>query len=122
MTIGGYTLATRAIILVAGIAALVLVVGFTVRSCDSHRSRAAQARVERSQSEAAANSAADAINAVSAAGEREAGSEALTRSNEQQIRNAQGANDHVNPAVRDAGIAALCRRQAYANDPRCKRP
>lgn len=120
--IGGYAIGARLIAIVVGVIALVLVVGFTVRSCDQRRSKAAQSRVERSQAEAASNSAADAIGTVARSGESERASEDLTRSNEQQIRGAQGANDKVNPAVRDAGIAALCRRKAYATDPRCHRP
>jgi FtsZ-interacting cell division protein ZipA len=104
------------------LAAVVLIAAIVegVHSCDVRRSKAAQSRVEASQAQAASNSAADAVGTVARSGEAESVSEALTRSNEQQIRAAQGANDKVNPAVRDAGIAALCRRQAYRNDPRCK--
>jgi Flp pilus assembly protein TadB len=87
---------------------------------EKSRSQAAQARVERGQTQAMSNSAADAVGTVARSGEASAASEALTRSNEQQIRAAPGASDKVNPAERDAGIAALCRRQAYRNDPRCK--
>lgn len=120
MTIFGKEIALRFILM--AVAALVLVIGagLTVRSCDSRHSEAAQTRVERSQGEAQSNSAADAIGTVARSGEAEAASENLTRSNEQQIRAAPGANDKVNPAVRDAGIAALCRREAYRNDPRCR--
>jgi predicted lipid-binding transport protein (Tim44 family) len=113
-------LATRIIAGAIALVLLVLVVGFGVRSCDKRRSQAAQSRVEHSQAQAASNSAADAVGTVARSGEAESASEALTRSNEQQIRAAPGANDKVNPAVRDAGIAALCRRDAYRNDPRCK--
>jgi FtsZ-interacting cell division protein ZipA len=122
MIIRGYEIGARLIAIIVGVIALILIVGFTVRSCDKRRSQASQTRVERSQGEAQSNSAADAINTVARSGEAERASEELTRSNEQQIRAAPGANDKVNPAARDAGIAALCRRQAYANDPRCKRP
>jgi hypothetical protein len=114
--------AARIIAGAIGIALLVVAIILGVHSCDQRRSKAAQTRVERSQAEAASNSAADAIGTVAASGEAERASEDLTRSNEQQIRGAQGANDNVNPAVRDAGIAALCRRHAYAHDPRCHRP
>lgn len=120
--IRGYEIGAKLIAIVVGVIVLIALVGLTVRSCDKRRSQAAQTRVERSQAGAQANSGADAIGTVQRSGEAAAASEALTRSNEQQIRSAQGANDKVNPAVRDAGIAALCRRQAYANDPRCKRP
>lgn len=112
----------RLIGILAGLVLLIAVVGFGVRSCDKRHARAAQARVERSQAEAASNSAADAVSTVAASGEASAASEALTRSNEQQIRAAQGANDKINPAARDAGIGALCRRKAYENDSRCRRP
>lgn len=124
MLIKGHEIAARSIFFVAGVIVLLLAVaaGLFVRSCDKRRSQAAQSRVERSQAEAQSNSAADAIGTVQRSGESAAASEELTRSNEQQIRAAEGANDRVNPAVRDAGIAALCRRKAYANDPRCRRP
>jgi ABC-type protease/lipase transport system fused ATPase/permease subunit len=120
VTIFGKEVALRVIAYIVGALVLIGVIAFTVRSCDKHRSEATQSRVEHAQGEAQSNSAADAIGTVARSGESEAASEALTRSNEQQIRAAQGANDKVNPAVRDAGIAALCRREAYRNDPRCK--
>lgn len=122
MMIRGYEIGARLIAYVVGVILLVVGIGLFVRSCDARHSKAAQTRVERSQSEAQSNSAADAIGTVSRSGEAEKASEDITRSNEQQIRAAPGANDKVNPAVRDAGIAALCRRQAYAHDPRCHRP
>jgi hypothetical protein len=114
------TLTARAIFFIVGLLVLIGVVAFTVRSCDSRHNKAAQTRVERSQAEAASNSAADAIGTVARSGEAERASEDLTRTNEQQIRAAEGSNAAVNPAARDAGIAALCRRQAYRDDPRCK--
>lgn len=113
-------LTPRILAIITGVIALILIVGFTVRSCDKRRSQASQARVERSQAEAASNSAADAVGTVARSGEASAASEALTRDNEGKIRAADGANAPVNPAARDAGITALCKRQAYQNDPRCK--
>lgn len=122
MLIRGYELSARLIGVVVGVIILIVAAALFVRSCDKRRSMAAQSRVERSQAEAQSNSGADAIGTVQRSGEAAAASEELTRSNEQQIRAAPGANDKVNPAVRDAGIGALCRRKAYANDPRCHRP
>jgi FtsZ-interacting cell division protein ZipA len=122
MMIFGKEIALKLIAMIVGAVLLLGIIAFGVHSCDQRRSKAAQSRVERSQDEAASNSAADAINTVAASGEASRASEDLTRSNERDIRAAQGANDKVNPAVRDAGLAALCKRQAYANDPRCRRP
>jgi FtsZ-interacting cell division protein ZipA len=111
--------AIRAILLIVSGLIIVAAIIEGVHSCDVRHNKAAQSRVEASQAQAASNSAADAVSTVARSSEATAASEELTRSNEQQIRAAEGANDKVNPAVRDAGIAALCRRQAYANDPRC---
>lgn len=113
-------LSARVIGLIVAAVLLIVAIGFGVHSCDKRRSAASQARVERSQASAASNSAADAVGTVAASGEAAAASEALTRSNEQQIRAAEGSTDKVKPAVRDAGLQALCRRAAYKNDPRCQ--
>lgn len=79
----------------------------------------AEARLGRNQAEAAQKSGSDAVNTVGAAGDREASIDAVTRSNEKVIRNAQGADAPVDPAARDAGLRSLCRRASYQRDPRC---
>jgi hypothetical protein len=106
--------------LLAGLIVLIAVPALLVRSCDRHRSEAAQSRVERGQTGALSKSAADAVGTVAASGEASAASEALTRSNQQEIRNAPGANAPVNPAARDAGLRSLCRRAAYRDSERCR--
>lgn len=110
----------RLIVGAAGLIFVVLLIVFGVSQCDKRRSAAAQSRVERSQADAASNSAAEAINTVASAGKRESDSEELTRSNEKDIRNAPGAQDRVNYGVNAAGLRALCLRDAYRNDPRCR--
>jgi hypothetical protein len=120
MMIGGYSIAGRVIAMVVGGLFLLALMGFGLSQCQKRRSEAAQARVERSQAEAASKSAEDAIGTVRRSGESEKASEELTRSNEKEIRNAEGANDPVNTAVRDAGLRSLCRRPAYRNHERCK--
>lgn len=122
MTIRGYEFSARLIALIAGALLIIGIVAFTVRSCDRRHSQGAQSRLDASQAQAAANSSADAVNTVSRAGEAQAASEGQSRQAERDIRAAQGADQAVSPAVRDAGIAALCKRSTYANDPRCKRP
>jgi hypothetical protein len=103
---------------------LVLLVALVVfggpAACSKIRSMGAQSRVDRSQFDAASNSAADAVGTVAASGEATAASEDLTRTNERDIRNAQGSGDKVNPAARDAGLTALCKRPAYKDEPRCR--
>lgn len=115
------SLSARIVAIIAAAVMALLVIWAAFHFWEKSRSQGAQAHVERSQAGAASNSAADAIGTVARSGESEAASEALTRANERDIRNAQGSSDKVNPAARDAGIAALCKRSAYANDPRCKK-
>lgn len=120
MILFGREIAARLVAMIVGGIVLVIAIGLFVHSCDQRRSKASQARVERSQAEAQSNSAADAISTVARSGEAERASEELTRSNEREIRAAPGANDHVNSGVDLAGRKALCRRAAYRDDPRCK--
>lgn len=113
-------LTVRIVAMIVGALLIIAVLIFGLTECQKRRSQAAQARVERSQAEALSNSAADAIGTVARSGEATAASEELTRSNEREIRNAPGANDAVNPAVRDAGLRALCKRGAYRDSERCR--
>lgn len=78
-----------------------------------------EAKLGRNQAEAASEAGRGAVNTVATAGARETDGEELTRSNEKEIRNAEGADAQVHGAARDAGLNSLCRRAAYRSDPRC---
>jgi hypothetical protein len=103
-------LSTQLILLIAVVALAALVVFAGPAACNKIRSMAAQGRVDHAQAGAASNSAADAIGTVARSGEASAASEDLTRSNGEQIRAADGANQKVGAGVDAAGRAALCRR------------
>lgn len=104
--------------IVAGLVVVLLVVGFLyVRSCSQASQRAAQSKVDRGQGAAFQNSATDAINTVGGVATNQSASEDTSRSNERDIRNAKGADQGIDPAVRDAGLASLCRRASYRNSP-----
>lgn len=100
------------------IAALVIAAGYWLYSAITANPKA-EARLSRNQSEAAQQSGADAVNTVGQAGDREAGSADLSRTNEASIRAAPGGADPVTAEARAAGISALCKRAAYKDDPRC---
>lgn len=80
-----------------------------------------EARLGRNQATAASQAGSEAVNTIGKAGEREAESADLTRSNEKAIRDAKGSDAQVAAPARDAGLQALCRRAAYRADPRCVR-
>ncbi len=110
--------ATGKLIAAGVVLALITVVLWWGYSALTGRSKA-EARLGKNQAEAAAQSGQDAVNTVGAAGDREAASADLTRSNDQEIRNAEGADAAVAAPARDAGLASLCRRASYRNDPKC---
>jgi hypothetical protein len=120
MTIFGRYIETRFVVLALSIVGIIVATSFLVSSCDARRDRAAQERVEEAQTGAAQQSGAEAVNTVANAGERESVSEGQSREAERDIRGAEGASDPVKAPVRDAGLAALCRRKTYENDPRCR--
>jgi hypothetical protein len=111
----GVTLGVAAAIL----APVLLIAG--PAACNKIRSMKAQAELQEEQSQALGNSARDAIATQGAAAARERESDQLTRSNEEEIRNAKGASEAVDPAVRDAGRRSLCRRAAYRDSDECRR-
>ncbi len=79
----------------------------------------AEARLGKNTTEAAQASGKDAVNTVGQASDREAKIDDLTRTNERDIRNAQGADAAVAAPARDAGLRSLCSRASYRLDPRC---
>lgn len=112
-TISRLTLGVLGVILIIGL------IAFGTSQCSKRRNAASQARTDAAQAGAAQDSAAQAINTVAAAGEAEAASEDLTRANERDIREADGAGTRVAPSVDYAGRAALCKRLAYRDKPEC---
>lgn len=126
MMIRGYEIAGRTIAALVLVVVAVLILLWGPAACQKIRSLTAQGRMDKEQSGAFHNSAADAVGTQGEANKRESESEATTRSNERTIRDAEGANDAVNPAVRDAGFASLCKRASFRNSPtgrlRCPAP
>lgn len=114
-----YGISKRIIAMVATGLLILALLAFGLRQCDKRRDAAAQARMDKAQAEARAESSADAINTVSRSGEAAAASEELTRNNERDIRAAEGASERVGAGVNTAGRRALCKRAAYKDDPKC---
>ncbi len=119
MTIFGHTI-SRLAVGVLGVILIIALIAFGTSQCSKRRNAAAQARTDNAQAGAAQTSAAEAINTVAASGEAEAASEDLSRANERDIRAADGADERVNTGVDVAGRRALCRREAFKSDPKCK--
>lgn len=119
MTIFGKEIAKEVIGLVVGAIVIAVLAFLLLSQCSKERSLGAQTKVEHGQAGAAGNSAADAVNTATAVGQNAAASEELGRKNSEEIHAAPGASDRVNAGVDAAGRAALCRRAAYRDDPKC---
>ncbi len=103
------------------LAMLVLIVALVgPATCRKLGQEQARARLGEETARSAGRSGQDAVATVGAAARREAEAAELTRTNELEIRNAQGADAPVDPAVRDAGLGGLCRRPAYRDHERCR--
>ncbi|MEO7410917.1 MAG: hypothetical protein ABIU10_06305 [Sphingomicrobium sp.] len=105
-------------IMIVTIGLLIALIGPAMCRKISHES--ARARLGEETATASGKSGQDAVATVGGAARREAENADLTRTNEQEIRNAQGADVRIDPAVRDAGLGGLCRRPAYRDHERCR--
>ncbi|MEN2791538.1 hypothetical protein ABC974_18025 [Sphingomonas oligophenolica] len=83
------------------------------------RTARAETRLAAGQAAAALASGRDAGNAIGNRMDADAETDTITRENDHAIRTAPGADAPVDPALRDAGLAGLCRRAAYRRDPKC---
>lgn len=91
-----------------------------IKSCRDSATVETQAKVNAGQLGAFQKSAVDATNTIgSVTGNQAAGVE-IGRQNEEEIRNAKGADVRVDPAANAAGLHALCRRASHAHDPACR--
>lgn len=117
MMIRGYRIGAKLILTVIAAVALLLAILFGPAACQRIRSLTAQSKVDDAQHSALKNSAADAINTTGGVATNQAASEDTTRQNERDIRDAKGADQGVDPAVRDAGFASLCKRASFRNSP-----
>jgi hypothetical protein len=106
--------------LIAGAAALLLGV-LLLGQCQRARTAGMEAALGRNAAGAAIASGQDASNTVGSVSASEAATDATGRTNDAEIRKAQGAAQAVPAAVDTAGRNALCLRAAYRRDPRCLR-
>lgn len=102
----------RTIALIAIAVALVLGI-LWLRSCQAERTAAAREKVATEQAGAAMQSGTDAVQTLGNQQANEIAADAVTRENDDAIHKADGATVQVAPAVRDAGLASLCRRASY---------
>lgn len=108
----------RAFVIFIGIALLLGIA--SVGRCSYDAMKAVQARQDAKAAEAYATSAGEAVNAVAAAAGREAALKDVVTEAAKDIANAEGSNEAIPPAARDAALAAACRLPAYAHHPACR--
>ena len=78
-----------------------------------------EAKLGKEQTDAALQSGADAVDTVAGVNASDADTDAITRSNDRDIRTAPGADAPVDPAVAAAGRRSLCKRAANRDKPEC---
>jgi hypothetical protein len=117
MTILGFKIGAKVLGIIAAIALVVGLLLWGPAACNAYRSLTAQNRVNQAQSNAFGASAGDALATQGNASANAIASEELTARNREDIRHAEGSDQSINPAVRDAGFASLCKRPSFRNSP-----
>lgn len=118
MTIKGYKIGAKLVMGIVLVGLILLLVTCGPAACNAYRGMVAQNRLNQGQMDAQTNSSKDAIATQGNVSANAQASEELTAKNREDIRNAKGADQSVDPAVRDAGFASLCKRSSFANSPR----
>lgn len=98
---------------------LVILAALFLRECSAERTAKVETHLAQDQASASLASGADAVNSTGIVEGNATSADIITKENHDAIQNAQGANVLVTPAVRDAGLASLCRRASYRRDPKC---
>lgn len=99
---------------------VLLIVGVLfLRSCQAERTAKVSEKLATGQAGASLQSGQDAVGTVGNRMDADAATDALTRTNDDAIRNAEGADAPVAAPVRNAGLASLCRRPSARRDPKC---
>lgn len=92
-----------------------LIFGIILWSCSGDDAAEQQAEQTTASSEAIADSAQDAIEAIDANNDADAEIDEVVEVAEEEISNAKSADD-----VRDAVLDSLCGRPGFGNDPSCQ--
>lgn len=104
----------------AAFAAVILIIALLAwNSWRSGQVAKDDARLKGNQVEAAVASGQDAVGTVGDVMTGEDQIDTITRENDDEIRNAEGADAPVHPDVRAAGLRSLCRRAAYRERDEC---
>ncbi len=102
----------RPIVILIGAVLLFVLGALLVNAITGGAVAKALARLQGNRADAALESGRDAVNTVGDQGAAERASDDLTRSNEDEIRNAEGSDAVVADPAHAAGIRSLCRRAA----------
>lgn len=120
MTVFGIKIGLKLLAITA--AAILVILAFTLgpAACNRIGGLETQVKVDSGQHGALVNSVHDATGTISNVSADEANGVRIGRTNEEEIRNAKGADMRVDPGANAAGLRALCRRSSHAHDPACR--
>lgn len=99
---------------------IVSVIVLTVATCSGRGKEAAQAKQDSKTASATTEAAKDAVAAVVERAEADASINEIVTEAAKDIANAEGSDQAIPPAARNAALRAACRLLSYAHDPACK--
>lgn len=110
---------TRPVLYVIGGVVAALALWWLVATLTGGKRAKVEAQLNSNIAGAALDSGRDAVNTVGDEQASESAADAITIQNAVTIHSAIGADAPVAPAVKNAGLASICRRASARNDPKC---
>jgi len=106
--------------LVIGLAFILAIVAFfSMRSCESQREKAAQAKQEARSADAYAGAAKEAVATITDRSAAEEDLRQVVHEAAKDIANAEGSDQPIPPAARNAALRAACQLRDYRDHPAC---
>lgn len=110
---------TAARIVAGAIVVALIALLLFLHQCSTARTAKTETKLATGQAQASLQSGQDAVQTTGTVEANSSAADLQTKGNADAIRNTEGASAPVAPAVRDIGIASLCRHPAHRRDPKC---
>lgn len=102
------------------VAILAVVALISMKMCSSGRQEAEQAKQDSRTATAYTEAAKDAVATIEARSGEEAELKEVVAEAAKDIANAEGSDQAIPPAARDAALRGACRLPNYRNEPACR--
>ncbi|HMS21518.1 MAG TPA: hypothetical protein PKC46_13360 [Sphingorhabdus sp.] len=111
----------RLILLLALVLALVIVPGLALRSCQEWKEAEGEARLNKATAEAGIEAGVIGLETAAQRRNEDRATDETVKGGIDAVQAAEGAQDAINPAIRNAAKCSACQLQSYYNSAECAR-